>query len=113
MSLRSMCRSTITLKRVTTAKDAAGGQAQTYTAVSGYSGIRCDIQPASSAIREQYREMQLAGTFSIYFAQDVPARAGDQLTGSDGTVYQFRGVRPPAPGYQQWACVVDVERQYG
>ena len=113
MSLLSMLRSTCTLKRKSGTKDSGGGWVDDYADVSGYADVSCDIQPASGRVREQYHQQQLAVTHTIYFAEDVPARAGDQIVGPDGEIYQFQGYRPQAPGYRQWACVVDVERQYG
>lgn len=118
MSLLSMCRSLVTLKRKTAAKDSTGGYAPTFAAVDGYTSVACDIQPASGRIREQYMERQLNVTHTVFFPVDTPARAGDQLIYADpvlstNRVLQVQGMRPVAPGYNQWACVVDVEEQYG
>lgn len=112
MSLLTMCRSTATLKRHTETKDATGGLIPTYSAVSGYSDQPCDIQPASGRVREQYMQKQLAVTHTFYFADDMPARAGDQLV-YDSRIFQVQGYTPQAPNYDQWACKVDCEEQYG
>lgn len=118
MSLVAMCRSQITLKRPTHSKDASGGDVKTFAAVSGYSGVACDIQPASGRVRDQYMQKQLNVTHTVYFPVDTPVRAGDQLVYSDpilsqDRIFQFQGLRPVAPGYVQWACIVDVEEQFG
>jgi len=110
-----MCRSYATLQRQTATKDASGGIVSSYAAVSGYSDQPCDIQPASGSTRMQYMREQTTVSHTLYFADALPAVAGDRLTFVDdaGTThtYLFRGVRPKAPGYTQWACVVDVEEQ--
>lgn len=110
MSLESMLRTSCTWQRKTTSKDAAGGMVNTFSAVSGYSDIPCDIQPASSNTRMRYMQEQLNVSHTIYFAQAVPANAGDRFT-SDGRTFLFQGRRPSAPGYVQWAEMCDVQEQ--
>jgi hypothetical protein len=111
-----MCRSYATLQRQSTSKDASGGIVSVYAAVSGYSSVSCDIQPASGTIRDQYMRQGTFASHTLYFPDDIPAVAGDRLqTTNDRTgvthTYLFRGRRGPAQGYDQWACVVDVEEQ--
>lgn len=111
MSLTSMLRSTCTLERKSTSKDASGGMVNTFAAVSGYSGISCDVQTASGTTQQRYMQEKTIVTHTIYFDQDVPAKAGDRFTNDDGETFLFKGRRPPSKGYDAWPCVVDVEEQ--
>ncbi len=115
MSQESMCRSFVTLQAMTSGKDASGGIVNSYADVSGYQSIAADIQPASGNVRMQYAHMQTTVSHTIYLTADVPAVAGSRFTATydDGTdhVFLFKGRRPPAPGYDQWPCIVDCEEQ--
>lgn len=107
-----MLRTTGTLQRFTYTKGTSGGQVLTPANVSGATDIACDIQPASGRIQEQYRQQHLHVTHSIWLAEDVGARATDRFI-SGSRVFVIQGVRPPAPGYDSWPAVIDVQEEVG
>ena len=111
MSLLSMLATTCTLERKSSTKDASGGMTNTFAAVSGYSGIACDIQPASGSVQMRYQQKGTICTHSIYFAEDVPAFAGDRFTTDDSRTFLVMGIRKASPGRIQWPCIVDVEER--
>ncbi len=108
MSLRSMCRSRVTVQRQTVTKDASGGMVQTYADL--YTDRACDIQPASGRVREQYMQQNLAVSHTIYLADAITILPGDRLV-SNGHTFLFQGLRPAAFGYDVWPTIVDVEEQ--
>ncbi len=112
MSLRTMLKTTATLKRKSNTKDASGGLTPTFTAVSGYSDVPCDIQPATGSVRMQYMQNQTNVSHTMFFQTDIGAKAGDILT-SGSRIFQFRGKEQSAPGYRQWAAKIHVEEQLG
>lgn len=115
MSLAELLRTTGTLKRKTLAKDASGGPlVDPYVAVSGYSDVPCDIQPASGTVRMQYMQRQENVTHSVYSETNIPAKSEDIFV-SAGRTFQFRGREPLPPGYEsdQWPAVTHVEEQLG
>lgn len=110
MSLASMLRSIGTLQRSTSTKDASGGA--TKGAWSEVTTAACDIQPASSDVREQYMQQKLVVSHSVFVADDVGARAGDRWL--FGTRYFLvQGYTPPAPGYPSWPGRIDGLEQMG
>src|SRR6185436_4229948 len=112
MSLGELLRTTGTLKRRATAKDASGGSLETgsLVAVSGYSDIPCDVQPASGTVRLQYMQAQSFVTHTVYSETEIPAKAEDIFT-VGGRNFQFRGREMPPPGYETdgWPAVMHVE----
>lgn len=108
MSLLSMLKTTGTLQRKTAAKDASGGYTTTYADVQ--SNVKCDIQPASGSIRDQYMQHNMFVTHTVYLASDVTAKEGDRWS-SNSRIFLVRGYRKSAPGYLQWPCILDVEEQ--
>ena len=114
MSILTLSRTAATLKRKVLVKDASGGMTMaTYAAVSGYSGVPCDIQPASGSVRDRYMQTQANVTHTIYSETDIPARAEDILV-AGSRIFQFRGIEPVPPGYEgQWPLQIHVEEQLG
>lgn len=108
MSLSGLMTGYVTLQRKTDAKDASGGLQRTYAAVAGYSDVAVDIQPASGSVQMRYMANESIVTHSAFFADNVPAVAGDRLVGSDGRIYEVKGRRVPG-ARDQWPTVVDVE----
>ena len=114
MSILTLSRTAATLKRKVLVKDASGGPTMpSYAAVSGYSNVPCDIQPATGSIRDQYMQTQANVTHTIYAETDIPAKAEDIFVAA-GRTFQFRGRDPVPPGYEgEWPCQIHVEEQLG
>lgn len=116
MSLAELLRTTGTLNRRANAKDASGGSLETgaLVAVTGYSDIPCDVQPASGTVRMQYMQTQLFVTHTVYSETEIPAKAEDIFT-VNGRNFQFRGREMPPPGYEgdQWPAAMHVEELLG
>lgn len=113
MSLGELLRTTGTLKRKVLVKDASGGATMpSYSAVSGYTDVPCDIQPASGTTRMQYMQLQANVTHSVYSESEIPAKAEDIFV-SGGRTFQFRGREMPPPGYDEWPAIMHVEEQLG
>lgn len=105
-----MLRSAGTLQRSTSTKDGSGGAVKgTWNEITA---ANCDVQPASSTIREQYLQLKLIVTHSIFVSADVAARAGDRWK-VDTRYFLVQGYKPPAPGYPQWPGRIDGEEQVG
>lgn len=116
MSLGDLLRTTVTLKRKVLVKDASGGETMpSYAAVSGYSGVACDIQPASDSVRSQYMQVQANLMHTILSETQIPAKAEDILVSNGGRTFQFRGRKPLPEGYEldQWPAEIHVEEQLG
>jgi head-tail adaptor len=106
MSLKSMLRSSGTLQRQTSTKDASGGKTQAWATVTA--SVPCDIQPASGNLQFQYAQRHLVVTHQIFVASDIGARETDRFTSGSRT-FRVMGWTPPAPGYAQWPGKLDVE----
>ncbi len=117
MSLLSLNHSLCSLYRPAVTKDSSGAQVQTFELVAAYQDMQCDVQPASSRVQFRFMQQQLVVSHSIFFTQDIGARAGDQLVIDDGIspkrifLIQPAGYEPPAPGYANWPAVAHVEEQ--
>lgn len=78
---------TITLQRQMAAKDSSGGPILSWATVGGMANVPCEIQPASSTIRERFAQLALVVHYTIFLSKDVGARANDRFIGSDGRFY--------------------------
>lgn len=114
MSILTLSRTSATLKRKVLVKDASGGMTMpSYSAVTGYSNVPCDIQPASDQVRSQYMQTQANVTHVVLSETEIPAKAEDILVAA-GRTFQFRGRKPQPPGYEgQWPAEIHVEEQLG
>lgn len=115
MSLDGLLRTTGTLKRKTLVKDANAAESISgFTAVSGYSDVPCDIQPARSSVRMQYMQDQLNVTHTVRSETEIPGRPEDIFVAA-GRTFQFRGREQPPPGYEgdEWPARMHVEEQLG
>lgn len=116
MSVLSLSRTSATLKRKVLVKDASGGMTMaSYTTVSGYANVPCDIQPMNDNTRLQYMETQANLMHVILSESEIPAKAEDILVSNGGRTYQFRGRKPIPEGYEsdQWPAEIHVEEQLG
>lgn len=103
-----MCRSAVVMQRQTVQKDTSGGPTRTWAAAGD--AIRADIQPAGSRIQEFYQRRDLSCSHTIYLVRDPGPTADCRFQTSDGLrTFVLVGRRPPAAGYHQWPCVVDVD----
>lgn len=115
MSLDGLCRTTGTLKRKTLVKDAnAAMTISSFTAVSGYSNVPCDVQPARGSVRMQYMQESSNVTHTVYSETEIPGRPEDVFIVA-GRTFQFRGREQPPPGYEgdEWPAQMHVEEQLG
>lgn len=112
MSLNSMLRSTVTLQRKTTTKDASGGPVDTFANVAGAIAVPCDVQPASANTRQRFARMQQEVDFSIYLSQDIGATSTDRLVDDAGNLYLVveGGYTAGGRGYLLWPTMAHCKR---
>lgn len=112
MSQLDLCRTTCTLQRSTSAKDAAGGRSTTWTNVSGAVDVACDIQPVTSSTKYKFAQLDMDVTYTIYLpnGSDIGAKAGDRIT-SGGRTFKVQSYEKAAPGYEEWPHQCHVEEE--
>ncbi len=84
---------TIDVKTSSSAADAAGGHATTYTA--GQSGVRCSINPTGSNTSTLFSQEQIHHTASIGLPTanlSATVKRGDKVVGSNGYEYHVEGI---------------------
>lgn len=110
MSLLSMMRSVLTLKRPSIAQDAAGGvEQEPFRTI--ISNVPCDVQTAGIMVQNLYAQRNSEVSTTIYAARDTGAQANDivEVVDQDGNtlIFLVRGSRKELVNRRQSPYQID------
>jgi hypothetical protein len=77
MSLASLCTTTATIERKSTAASTYGGHTNTYA--TAYSDVPGTLQPIGGHLRERFARMGIEVSHVYYTPQAITTQAGDRL----------------------------------